>query len=33
MFDNAVMMQQKTWNDILATMIKVRELHGWEETN
>jgi sugar phosphate isomerase/epimerase len=32
MFDNSVMMQQKTWNDILATMIKVRELHGWEET-
>ncbi|MCK5368158.1 MAG: sugar phosphate isomerase/epimerase, partial [Cyclobacteriaceae bacterium] len=31
MFDNSVMMQQKTWNDILATMIKVRDLHGWEE--
>jgi len=26
-----VMMKQKTWNDILATMIKVRELHGWVE--
>ncbi len=31
MFPNAVMMQQQTWNDILATMIKVRELHGWVE--
>jgi sugar phosphate isomerase/epimerase len=31
MFPNAVMMQQKTWNDILATMIKVREAHGWVE--
>jgi hypothetical protein len=31
MFSNDVMMQQKTWNDILATMIKVRQLHGWYE--
>ena len=31
MFPNEVMMKQKTWNDILATMIKVRELHGWYE--
>ena len=31
MFPNEVMMKQKTWNDILATMIKVRELHGWME--
>jgi sugar phosphate isomerase/epimerase len=31
MFPNAVMMQQKTWNDILGTMIKVREHHGWVE--
>lgn len=29
MFPNEVMMQQQTWNDILATMIKVRETHGW----
>ena len=29
MFPNEVMMQQKTWNDILATMIKVRNAHGW----
>ena len=31
MFPNAVMLQQKTWNDILGTMIKVREQHGWVE--
>jgi sugar phosphate isomerase/epimerase len=31
MFPNEVMMKQKTWNDILATIIKVRELHGWME--
>jgi sugar phosphate isomerase/epimerase len=31
MFPNEVMIKQKTWNDILATMIKVRELHGWME--
>ncbi len=29
MFSNDVMLQQKTWNDILATMIKVRNAHGW----
>lgn len=31
MFANEVMMQPKTWNDILGTMIKVRRLHGWYE--
>jgi len=31
MFSNEVMMKQQTWNDILATMIKVREKHGWQE--
>ncbi|XOV94572.1 MAG: sugar phosphate isomerase/epimerase family protein [Bacteroidota bacterium] len=31
MFDNSVMTQQKTWNDILAMLIKVREAHGWSE--
>lgn len=31
MFSNDVMMKQQTWNDILATMIKVREKHGWTE--
>jgi sugar phosphate isomerase/epimerase len=29
MFPNDVMLQQKTWNDILAVMIKVRDKHGW----
>jgi hypothetical protein len=32
MFPNEVMMQPKTWNDILAAMIKVREQHGWYES-
>lgn len=32
MFPNAVMMQQQTWNDILANMVKVREKHGWYES-
>ncbi len=31
MFPNAVMMQQQTWNDILAAMISVRKMHGWYE--
>jgi hypothetical protein len=31
MFSNEVMMKQQTWNDILATMIKVRQMHGWVE--
>ena len=31
MFPNEVMSQQQTWNDILGTMIKVRQLHGWYE--
>lgn len=31
MFPNEVMNNQKTWNDILAAMIKVREAHGWKE--
>jgi sugar phosphate isomerase/epimerase len=31
MFPNDVMMQPKTWNDVLGAMIKVRELHGWHE--
>lgn len=29
MFSNEVMMKQQTWNDILGTMIKVRQQHGW----
>ena len=31
MVPNEVMTKQQTWNDILATMIKVRHLHGWYE--
>jgi sugar phosphate isomerase/epimerase len=31
MFDNAVMTQPKTWNDILTAMINVRKQHGWYE--
>ncbi|MEZ4905872.1 MAG: TIM barrel protein [Spirosomataceae bacterium] len=31
MFANDIMTQPKTWNDILAAMIKVRETHGWYE--
>jgi len=31
MFPNDTMMKQQTWNDILASMIQVRENHGWHE--
>ena len=31
MFPNEVMKQPKTWNDILAAMIAVRDAHGWAE--
>lgn len=31
MFPNATMMQPQTWNDVLATMIAVRDAHGWSE--
>jgi len=31
MFPNEVMTRQQTWNDILETMIKVRQAHGWYE--
>lgn len=30
MFPNSVLTSQQTWNDILATMIKVRDAHGWD---
>ena len=33
MFPNEVMNRQQTWNDILATMIKVREQHGWYQAD
>jgi sugar phosphate isomerase/epimerase len=31
MFPNAVMMKPETWKSILATMIAVRDAHGWKE--
>jgi len=31
MFPNAVMLEQQTWNNILAAMIAVRDAHGWSE--
>jgi sugar phosphate isomerase/epimerase len=31
MFPNDVMMLQQTWNEILATLTKVRDAHGWLE--
>jgi hypothetical protein len=31
MFSNEIMMQPQTWDDILATMIAVRNSHGWQE--
>ena len=30
MFSNSVMTDQRTWRDILATMVAVREAHGWD---
>ena len=30
MFPNAVMTQQKTWNEILGVMAAVRDAHGWD---
>jgi len=31
MFPNQLMMQPKTWNDILTVMIAVGDAHGWKE--
>src|SRR5687767_14183081 len=31
MFPNDVMMNPQTWNDILASMVAVRDGHGWTE--
>ncbi len=31
MFPNEVMMKPETWNSILASMIAVRDAHGWQE--
>ena len=33
MFPNDVMLNQQTWNDVLAVMIAVRNAHGWESAN
>jgi hypothetical protein len=30
MFSNSVMTDQRTWQDILVTMIAVRKAHGWD---
>ena len=30
MFPNATMMNPQTWNEILGTMIAVRNAHGWK---
>jgi sugar phosphate isomerase/epimerase len=30
MFSNDTMMKQQTWNDILSSMIAVRDAHGWQ---
>jgi sugar phosphate isomerase/epimerase len=30
MFPNAVMMDPKTWNDVLYVMVAVRNAHGWD---
>jgi len=32
MFDNEVMLNQQTWNDVLGAMIQVRNKHGWHES-
>jgi sugar phosphate isomerase/epimerase len=31
MFPNAVMRKPETWNDILTTMLAVRDVHSWQE--
>ena len=31
MFPNKVMLQPETWNEILASMVAVRNAHGWSE--
>ncbi|HEV8146537.1 MAG TPA: TIM barrel protein [Bryobacteraceae bacterium] len=31
MFPNAVMTDPQTWNDVLRTMIAVRDAHGWNQ--
>jgi sugar phosphate isomerase/epimerase len=31
MFPNATLMKSQTWNDVLASMVAVRDAHGWSE--
>jgi sugar phosphate isomerase/epimerase len=31
MFPNETMTRQQTWNEVLGTMIKVRDAHGWRQ--
>jgi sugar phosphate isomerase/epimerase len=31
MFPNEILMNARTWNDILAAMVGVRDAHGWSE--
>jgi sugar phosphate isomerase/epimerase len=31
MFSNETMMKPETWNEILRTMLRVRDAHGWRE--
>ena len=31
MFPNAILMRPQTWTDILATLVAVRDVHGWNE--
>src|SRR5690606_19184336 len=30
MFPNAVMTNPRTWNEVLAAMVSVRDAHGWQ---
>ena len=30
MFPNDVMMRPQTWSDVLGTMMKVQDAHGWQ---
>jgi hypothetical protein len=31
MFPNDTLMNPRTWNEILSTMVAVRDAHGWQE--
>lgn len=31
MFPNEVLLEQQTWNDVLAAMVAVQHQHGWQE--